>query len=253
MHNKQDQTQEHHKKKIRLQKVLAHSGVASRRKAEILILEGAVSVNGACITQLGTLVDPAHDKIKVHGKLIFTDIERTYLALYKPKGILSTLHDSHGRPTLLQCLKGVRTVVMPIGGLDFNTEGLVLLTNDGNLANKISKQQGLLQTFRVKVKGRPKFSDLEFLKRGLFTRDGVIRFQSYMIANLLKHKTWLELRIVEGAHLNFREILNRKGLMVDRIIRTSIGGISIHRLGVGQYKLLRRKDFEALVHSKLLA
>jgi 23S rRNA pseudouridine2605 synthase len=235
--------------KERLQKVLAHCGIASRRKAELLILEGAVTVNGRIVTELGTKVDAKHDKIKVNGKLIYTEVEPIYLAFYKPKGVISALSDPEGRQHLGSFLYDIRERVLPIGRMDYNSEGLLLMTNDGALSEKIFKARGLPRVYMVKIKGHPTERDLEFLKRGIFTAQGVVRVAAMEVEQALRNKSWLKLEVTEGAQLDLREVLNHRGLLVDRIVRTAIGGISIKDLQPGQYRFLKRQDFERLINS----
>lgn len=235
----------------RLQKVLARAGIASRRKAEQLILEGAVSVNGHVVTMLGTKVDASRDRIKVNGKQILAETDPLYLALYKPRGIISSLYDPEGRKTLKDLLRGVRERVVPIGRLDYNSEGLILLTNDGALAERILKARDLAKTYLVKVKGHPKPEQLEFVRRGIFTSQGVVRFASYGVEQRLRAKSWLRLEVVEGARLDLRELLNHRGLLVDRIVRSAIGSISLlgslRGLKPGEHRRLKRSDLEKLI------
>lgn len=233
--------------KERLQKVLAKSGVASRRKAELLILDGAVTVNGRTITELGTKVDPAHDKIKVNGQMIVTEVEPIYMALYKPKAVISALSDPEGREHLGGLLRGVRERVVPIGRMDFNSEGLLLLTNDGKIAEKIQKARGIPRVYMIKIKGHPTEKDLDFLKRGIFTAEGVVRVASMGVEQALKNKSWLKLEVTEGASLDLRELLNHRGLLVDRIVRTAIGSVTIQGLEPGDFRFMKRQDFERLI------
>ena len=234
----------------RLQKVLARAGIASRRAAELLILEGAVTVNGRLITELGSKVDVKKDKIKVQGKLIYTEVEFVYLAFYKPRGMISALSDPEKRPCIGDLVKKIGTRVVPIGRLNFNSEGLLLLTNDGDLANSIFKKRDLPKTYLVKIKGHPTAKELEFLKKGIFTSEGVLRFSSFDFQEKLRAKSWLKLNVIEGSKLDIKEILNRKGLMVDKIIRSEIGTIDITGLEPGDYKFLTKKDFEKLLTLK---
>ncbi len=234
----------------RLQKVLARAGISSRRKAEMLILEGAVSVNGTVVTELGTKVNAIKDKIKVHGKLIMAEVEMLYLSLYKPKGMISALSDPEGRPTIGDLLTSVPSRVTPIGRMDFNSEGLMLLTNDGALSEKILKARELPKVFLIKIKGHPSEADLEFLKQGFFTRSGVLRFSSFGVDQSLRSKSWLRLEVTEGAKLDIKEIFNRKGMMVDRIIRSAVGHLTTDGMEPGEYKFLSRKEFEKLFDHK---
>lgn len=233
--------------KERLQKVLARCGIASRRKAELLILQGAVTVNGRVITELGTKVDAKNDKIKVEGKLLYTEIEPIYMAFYKPKGVISALSDPEGRKHLGQFLRSVRERVIPIGRMDYNSEGLMLLTNDGAMGEKIMKARGLPRLYMVKIKGHPTERDLDFLKRGIFTAEGVVRVGAMGVEQALKNKSWLRLEVTQGANLDLRELLNHRGLLVDRIVRTAIGHISIKGIEPGEFRFFKRQDFERLV------
>ncbi len=234
----------------RLQKVLARAGIASRRNSEKLILEGQVSVNGKIITELGTKVNASQDPIKVQGKLILAEVESIYLSFYKPKGVLSALSDPEGRPTISDYLKRLPTRAIPIGRMDFNTEGLLLMTNDGDIAEKILKSHDIAKTYQIKVKGHPTPENLAFLKKGVFTRNGVLRFSDFAIDQKLKNKSWIKCVVTEGAKHDIKEIFNRKGLMVDRIVRTGVGGISIEGMSPGDYEFLRKKDFERLLLQK---
>jgi 23S rRNA pseudouridine2605 synthase len=139
---------------VRLQKLLAHAGVASRRKAEQLMLEGRVTVNGAIVTELGTKADAARDHIKVDGKLLRFAARPVYFVLNKPPGYVTTVSDPEGRPTVMDLMKGVRERVYPVGRLDYHSEGLLLVTNDGEFANRItSAKNHVLKTYVVKVNG----------------------------------------------------------------------------------------------------
>jgi 23S rRNA pseudouridine2605 synthase len=230
--------------KERLQKVLAHAGIASRRNAEMLILEGAVTVNGKVVTELGTRVNPINDKIKVNGKLIQTDVKNIYIVFYKPKGMISALSDPEGRPSLAEVTDAFPARVTPIGRMDFNSEGMLLLTNDGTMGERILKTRDLVKTYLVKVKGHPTDQDLEFLKKGFFTEEGTVRFSNYKLDQRLKNKSWLKLEVSEGSQLDLRDLFNKKGLLVDRIVRTGIGQLSIGDMEPGDFRLVTPADFE---------
>lgn len=231
----------------RLQKVMAHAGVASRRHAETLILEGSVTVNGKVVTELGTKVDPLNDKIKVNGRMLLTDVEPIYLAFYKPKGVISALKDPEGRPCISDYTKHLREKVNPIGRLDFNSEGLLLLTNDGELANKISKNKKITKIYLLKIKGHPPKDQLDSLKKGFFTPNGVLRFSNYEVTSKLRNKSWLKLEVSQGSQLDIKELFNRKGLLVDRIVRSAIGSIELKDLEPGEYNFLKKSDFLRLI------
>jgi len=152
----------------RLQKIIAAAGIASRRKAEELIASGLVEVNGQMVTELGTKADPEHDHIRVNGKLLHGAERQVYLLMNKPKGYVTTAHDPEGRPTVMDLLRGVSARVYPVGRLDYASEGLLLLTNDGDLAHRLMKAASSVpKVYVVKVAGRPAESGLERLRRGV--------------------------------------------------------------------------------------
>ena len=152
----------------RLQKIIAAAGIASRRSAEKLISSGAVSVNGTMVTELGTKADIEHDHIRVNGKLLHGAERQVYLLMNKPKGYVTTVSDPEGRPTVMDLLRGIRARVYPIGRLDYASEGLLLLTNDGELSNKLMKAASHVpKVYVVKVAGTPNEAGLEKLRRGV--------------------------------------------------------------------------------------
>jgi 23S rRNA pseudouridine2605 synthase len=152
----------------RLQKIIAAAGIASRRSAEKLISSGAVSVNGKIVTELGTKADPEHDHIRVNGKLLHGAERQVYLLMNKPKGYVTTVSDPEGRPTVMDLLRGIRARVYPVGRLDYASEGLLLLTNDGELSNKLMKASSHVpKVYVVKVAGTPNEAGLEKIRRGL--------------------------------------------------------------------------------------
>jgi 23S rRNA pseudouridine2605 synthase len=152
----------------RLQKIIAAAGIASRRKAEELIASGMVSVNGQIVTELGSKADPERDHVRVNGKLLHGAERQTYLLMNKPKGYVTTMHDPEHRPTVMDLLHGIRARVYPVGRLDYASEGLLLLTNDGELANRLMKAASHVpKVYVVKVAGRPDAAGLEKLRRGV--------------------------------------------------------------------------------------
>src|SRR5438105_2344982 len=152
----------------RLQKIIAAAGIASRRAAEKLITGGAVSVNGQIVTELGTKADLERDHVRVNGKLLHGPERHIYLLMNKPKGYVTTVHDPEGRPTVMDLLRGIRTRVYPVGRLDYASEGLLLLTNDGELAQGLMKASSHVpKVYVVKVAGKPDAAGIEKLRRGL--------------------------------------------------------------------------------------
>jgi pseudouridine synthase len=231
----------------RLQKVLAHAGVASRRAAERLILEGRITVNGAVVTELGTKVDPERDAIKVDGKrLAAVPAGRTYLALHKPRGVVTTLSDPEGRPTVKDYLRGIKARVYPVGRLDFASEGLLLLTDDGMLARDLMHpSRGVEKTYLVKVKGQPEPEVLTRLSRGIpldGKRTGPARTRVVRRGD----NAWIEITIGEGRNRQVRRMFQAVGHPVQRLRRLAYGGVSLGRLPVGHLRALTEAEVAEL-------
>jgi pseudouridine synthase len=223
-------------KKIRLQKIIAAAGLASRREAERLIQDGRVTVNGKVVTDLGIRVDPEENHIKVRGKLIQPPKTKTYLALNKPAGYVSTHKDPQGRPTVLDLIHGVRERVFVVGRLDFNSEGLILLTNDGELANALMHPKyHVSKTYQVKVKGHPDASRLQKLSRGIQLADGPTKPVKIEKVRYLKANTTLEITLYEGRKRQIRRMFEKIGHPVLRLKRVRIGPIRLSGLSPGKF------------------
>jgi len=208
----------------RLQKILAAAGIASRRKAEALIASGSVSVNGHTVTELGTKADPRMDEIRVDGKLLRGPERHVYLAMYKPKGHMTTVSDPEGRPTVMDLLKGVEQRVFPVGRLDYMSEGLLLLTNDGELKRAMElPSSGLPRTYRARTFGAITQAQLEGLMEGIEI-DGMHygRIDANMERSAGRNQ-WIEVTITEGKNREVRRVLEHLGLEVSRLIRTAYG------------------------------
>lgn len=223
----------------RLQKVLAHAGVASRRASERLIVDGRVTVNGRVVIDLGTKVDPAEDAIKVDGRRVGAPPERkTYLALNKPRGVVTTMRDPEGRPTVAALIRGIRTRVYPVGRLDYDSEGLLLLTDDGDLARDLMHpRSGVEKRYVAKVRGRPEADALRRLARGIpldGRRTGPARVRVLRSGD----NAWLEIVIAEGRNRQVRRMLQAIGHPVQRLRRTAYGGVALGTLEPGTHRLL---------------
>jgi 23S rRNA pseudouridine2605 synthase len=223
----------------RLQKVLARAGVASRRSAERMIEEGRVTVNGEVVTQLGSKVDPQRDAIKVDGRRI--GLERsapTYLMLHKPRGYLTTLSDPEGRPTVAELIEKVRGRVYPVGRLDFNSEGLLLFTDDGDLAQGLMHpSKGVEKIYRVKVRGRPQPATLARLSRGV--RLGARRAVPVRVRMVRPEpNSWIEITVVEGRKHLVRRMLEAVGHPVSKLRRTGYAGLRLGSLPPGALRPL---------------
>jgi 23S rRNA pseudouridine2605 synthase len=226
----------------RLQKIIAAAGIASRRKAEELIAEGQVTVNGKVVSELGTKADPETDHIKVNGRLInqrLREKEKIYLLLNKPVGWLSSTDDPQQRPLVVDLVGKYRDKVHPVGRLDFNSEGLLLLTNDGAFHHLIAHASSkVLKRYHVKVKGQPDEQKLEKLRRGI-TLDGH-RTQPAQI-RLLEHSdtnAWFEVILSEGRNQQIRKMFDAVGHSVLKLRRTAIGFLHDEKLKPGEFREL---------------
>jgi len=234
----------------RLQKVLAHAGIASRRAAERLILEGRVTVNGAVVERLGTKVDVERDAIKVDGKrLAAPPSGHTYLALNKPRGVVTTLSDPEGRPTVKAYLRGVRARVYPVGRLDFHSEGLLLLTDDGALARDLMHpSRGVEKVYLVKVKGQPSPEVLLRLCRDI-PLDG--KRTGPAKARMVRRgdNAWIEVTIAEGRNRQVRRMFQAVGHPVQRLRRLGYAGVGLGRLPVGHLRALSESEVGELARA----
>lgn len=238
----------------RLQKLIAAAGIASRRHAEQLIAAGEVTVNGKVITELGTKADPETDHIKVRGKLINPSLERkekVYVLLNKPRGYLSSVSDPEGRPTVLELLPASLGRLYPVGRLDFNTEGLLLLTNDGDFTNFVTSARNQVEkVYEAKVKGVPAEAAIERLRRGVTLDDGT-RTAPAKIRKLGETETnaWFEILLHEGKNQQIRRMFDLIGHSVIKLRRSRIGSLRDddlkpkrwRRLTADEVKLLMRR------------
>jgi len=233
---------------IRLQKYMGLCGIASRRKSEELIRLGFVQVNGRVVTELGTKVTPDSDQVRVEGKLIHLEIGSHVLALNKPRGVMTTLEDPGGRTTIKDLLKGVRERVYPVGRLDYQTEGLILVTNDGDLANLVMHPRyEIKKVYLVKVKRLPTNQELARLRRGMFLEEGFVRPVSVEVKSILDNgKIWIEVVLNEGKNREIRRMFDRIRLPVDRLRRTQIGNITIEGIPTGKYRPLTPDEVRRL-------
>lgn len=222
----------------RLQKIISTAGVASRRKAEQLIVEGRVSVNGRVVTELGTKAELGKDHIKVDGKLLQPPDEFLYIALNKPTGYVTTMHDPEGRPTIVELLRGLKKRVYPVGRLDYNSEGLLLLTNDGEFASKVmAAKTELVKTYVVKVTGTLSPDNEEVFRNGVY-----LRGKKTAPAGLKRIKPganpWYEVRLIEGRQNQIRLMFNHFGVLVEKLKRVKIGFLELGDLRPREYRSL---------------
>lgn len=237
----------------RLQKFIAHAGIASRRHAEELIVAGAVSVNGQVVRELGTRVDPARDEVRVHGRPVkpARDEDHLYILLNKPTDTVTTAYDPQRRRTVLDLLPGewVARRVYPVGRLDRDTEGLLLLTDDGELALRLTHPRyALPKEYAALVEGRPTPEALRRLERGVLL-PGDERPTAPARAWIERHAgdaTWLGIELHEGRNRQVRRMLDVIGHPAIRLRRVRVGPITLGRLPAGQSRLLTSKEVESL-------
>ncbi len=232
----------------RLQKFLSRAGVASRRAAEVMISAGRVSVNGKKVTILGSKVDPEVDQVTVDGKPVTIADERTYLLLYKPPNVVTTLSDPQERPTIADFLTPGESRVFPIGRLDYDAEGALLLTDDGELANKLMHPKfGVERTYLVKVKAIPSDTALEKLRGGVRLEDGMATPKVVERYETAEKNTWLKLVVTEGRPHLIKRLCAAIGHPVLRLFRPSHAGVSLGPLRPGQVRRLSKPEVDTLM------
>lgn len=229
---------------IRLQKFIADGGICSRRAAENLIIQGRVTVNGNVVTELGTKVSPDNDVVSVDDKMVSTSaIDKVYVILNKPRACVTTLNDPEGRKTVMDYIWGMPSRIYPVGRLDYLSEGLLLLTNDGEMANRIMHPRyEVTKVYEVKVFGHVNETLLSKVRKGVMTEDGLMKPLSVRIIEQLPNKTWLEFRLNEGKNREIRKICEAMELTVDKLRRVAIEGLTIQGLGVGSFTFVTKKD-----------
>lgn len=231
----------------RLQKVLAAVGVASRRHSEELILAGKVKVNGETVKTLGTKVDPAKDRIEVNGKLLEHEAAKIYLMLNKPPGYVTTAHDPQGRPTVIDLVKDIGERVYPVGRLDYDTEGLLLLTNDGELTYALTHPKHEVgKTYLALVQGVPGPDKLKRFQKGLRLADGPTAPARVKLAKTVRGNAWLEITIHEGRNRQVRRMCETIGHPVLKLKRVKLGFLTLDKLEEGKYRRLTKDEIRQL-------
>ncbi|HUB31323.1 MAG TPA: pseudouridine synthase [Terracidiphilus sp.] len=236
----------------RLQKILAQAGVASRRHAEELITEGRVQVNGKTVTVLGSKADPARDHIRVDGKLLHGAERRRYFVLNKPKGYVTSVTDPEGRPTVMQFFAKLGERLYPVGRLDYQSEGLLLVTNDGELANQLTKAaSGVEKTYLVKIAGRPGEAMLDRLRKGIAIEKDKLGSGKVHTAPARIHQVrpgenpWYEVVLIEGRNRELRKMFEEIGHHVEKIRRVGYGPLALD-VDPGKIRELRPEEVRAL-------
>jgi 23S rRNA pseudouridine2605 synthase len=230
----------------RIQKIIARMGLASRRGAELLIAEGRVTVNGR-IAEIGMKADPSKDHIKVNGKLLTRREPRIYLMFNKPRGVVTSMSDPEGRSTVKDYLNGIRYRVFPVGRLDYDSEGLLLLTNDGDFANALMHPSGeIAKTYVVKVKGMIDEAKIRKLKEGVRLEDGKTLPARVRFVRRSENKSWIEISITEGRKRQVRRMVEAVGHPALKLRRIGIDGVKLSDLKVGEHRPLSEKELSSL-------
>ncbi len=233
--------------KIRLQKIIAQAGMASRRQAEQWITEGKVTVNGKVVTKLGSVADPVEDSIMVRRRAIPSIKDFVYIILNKPKGYLTAERDERGGRTVMDLLKRVKTRVFPVGRLDYNTDGLLLLTNDGALAEKLlAPKNKVPRSYRVKVRGIPDDKDLDRLRRGVPLDNRATGPVEVKIYRETGKNCFLDMTLAEGKNRHIKKVCEKIGHPVIKLTRTGFGKLNLIDLPEGAYRFLTRQEVSSV-------
>jgi len=231
----------------RLQKILARAGIASRRKAEVLIEEGKVTVNGKIVRELGSKADLDEDVVEVEGRTIRETEDRVYHVLYKPAGCVTTLSDPEGRPTIKRYLEHVPERVYPIGRLDYDVEGALLVTNDGDLAYQMMHPRfGVRRTYLAKVHGVPQKEQIERLLKGVRLEDGRAKALEASLHSRTPKNTWVRVVVAEGRQHLVKRLMEAVGAPVQKLFRADYGGITVDGLSPGESRELTKAEVAKL-------
>jgi 23S rRNA pseudouridine2605 synthase len=231
----------------RLQKILAHAGIASRRKAEQMMLEGRVELNGKIVRELGTKADLDSDIVRVDGKQIREAEDKVWLVLYKPAGCVTTLSDPEGRPTIKQYVEHIPERVYPVGRLDYDAEGALIVTNDGELAHQLMHPRyGVRRTYLAKVHGVPTPEQIENLTKGMRLEDGRARALEAELHSRTPKNSWVRVVVSEGRPHLVKRLMEAVGAPVQKLYRADYGGITVQGLRPGEVRELTRAEVEDL-------
>ncbi len=231
----------------RLQKFLAEAGVASRRASEQIILDGRVAVNGQVVRLLGAKVDPAHDRVTVDGKPLRRQ-RKLYLALHKPRGCVCSRADEHGRATVYELLPKEWQTVYSVGRLDFASEGLLFLTNDGEFALRLTHPRyGVRKRYEATIDGRVEEAMLREFERGVWHEGEKLKAERTWLVSEGKAQSVVQLELAEGKNREVRRLFESQGLTVRRLVRTQIGRIKLGELKPGRWRTLTQTEIKTLL------
>ncbi|MGQ9556587.1 MAG: pseudouridine synthase [Desulfurispora sp.] len=232
----------------RLQKFMARCGVASRRHCEQLIADGQVKVNGRVVTEPGTRIRPGKDVVVVNGRLLRQPKKKVYYMLYKPRGYLSAVADPAGRKLVTDLLPDVKQRIYPVGRLDYDSEGLLLLTNDGALTRALTHPSSKVsKTYRVRVQGIPSWRSLEQLAQGIELADGLTAPATVGLIDVLNGNALLEITIHEGRNRQVRRMCEAIGHPVLRLKRIRFGPLNLGKMKAGEFRELKNHEIRALL------
>jgi len=232
---------------MRLQKYIAKSGYTSRRKAEVLITEGKVKVNGVVVTEQGIQVDESKDVVEIGGKKLVVEATFVYVLLNKPTGVVSTVSDQFERPTVLSCISGINERIYPVGRLDYNTSGLLILTNDGEFTNRVTHPRyHVPKTYRVEADGRLNINDLDRLRKGIRIEDYETQPAIVKVVKENSRGSVVEITIHEGKNRQIRKMFDAVNHPVLKLKRIKIGEIDDKNLNIGQWRNLTEAEVNYL-------
>jgi len=232
---------------VRLQKFLAEAGVASRRASEQIILAGRVAVNGETVRELGTRVDAVHDRVTVDGEVLRPK-RRLYVALHKPRGCVCSRQDQHRRPTLYELLPKEWASLYSVGRLDYNSEGLIFLTNDGEFSLHLTHPRyGVRKRYLATVGGRVEPEMLTLFARGVWHQGEELKARNTRLIAASHSQSVMELELAEGKNREVRRLFESQGLTVKRLVRTQIGKIKLGELRPGKWRTLTETEIDSLL------
>lgn len=232
---------------MRLQKYMAKCGVASRRKSENIILEGRVKVNGKTITELGIKVDPDKDVVILDNKIIRMEKNNVYIIINKPEGYVTTVSDQFNRPTVIDLIRSIDERIYPVGRLDYDTSGLLILTNDGNLTYKLTHpKHEINKEYIAKIKGIPNNKSLNEFRNGLKIEDYVTSKANIEIIETYRQNSQVKIIIHEGKNRQVRKMCEKIGHPVIKLKRVAIGDLNIDKMKTGEWRFLTSKEVEYL-------
>jgi pseudouridine synthase len=230
---------------VRLQKILADAGVSSRRVGEALIAAGKVSVNGRIIRELGFKADPRLDRIRVEGKPLSPPSPKVYYLLYKPSGVITSLHDPEGRPTIQDLIPRIKIKIFPVGRLDFDAEGLLLLTNDGEMAMQLAHPRyKVARIYLVKVKGVLTTGEMKRLEKGVMLDDGMSPRLKVQPVKRLQKNSWLKVTLHEGRNRVIKRTFEAIGHQVLHLKRVGFASLTLEGMRPGEYRPLSAEEIE---------